>query len=604
MESDESRPGSSASNSSSSSSAESVENVENGSASSSRKSRSKSMNSNSSSASSSRDNSPESQTAISKEPHSPIVDNDGVISPTNDFENVAHRSRSASQESNQSISSNSSDGNDENVNETNTRRSVSRNQSISPVRRDSKSSRNSSVSSIGTNDERSKASENGNGQDGNEENMNGIKDSKQKSDAINISHDDLSDVSDLDSAVASPAISDKINDDENDDEIKTPLITDLRQKLDERKKSLEHKEIDSNRTNNNKKSPSIVDEINDIMDKKHDEDALDFEAEDGECNDEKEEKQEQKEMPQAKNDKKDSDGEIEEGEELEEGEVSDEGEKRPEETESKPVCRFYTRGQCTWGMSCRFLHPGVTDKGNYTMFDTVRPVPINHNGPFGPGPGGPGFHDFRAERPPIHHPPHGFPGGAPHQRPPPTEPVIESAWERGLRTAKEMMRKANKRKEQDIDFEDKKMNLTTSQDEFEKDNYYIRERSPEIAPTPFPNARAPIAPPPVHHPYGPYSPPARLPPGRMAPPPFEEDAYGRSMRYRELPPHRMPQYEDEMIAGKRRVRPTREVIVQRVEPAGRGDEWNDPWMRSKSPGREKRSKRRSYSSNSSYSSSR
>lgn len=52
------------------------------------------------------------------------------------------------------------------------------------------------------------------------------------------------------------------------------------------------------------------------------------------------------------------------------------------------------------------------------------------------------------------------------------------------------------------------------------------------------------------------------------------------------------------------MRPAREVIVQRVEPVGRGDEWNDPWMRSKSPVREKRTKRRSYSSNSSYSSSR
>lgn len=32
--------------------------------------------------------------------------------------------------------------------------------------------------------------------------------------------------------------------------------------------------------------------------------------------------------------------------------------------------------------------------------------------------------------------------------------------------------------------------------------------------------------------------------------PHDEDAYGRSMRYRELPPDRMPQYEDEIIAGK------------------------------------------------------
>lgn len=72
---------------------------------------------------------------------------------------------------------------------------------------------------------------------------------------------------------------------------------------------------------------------------------------------------------------------MEEGEELEDGEVTDGDEKRPEENEPKPVCRFYTRGQCTWGVSCRFLHPGVTDKGNYTMFDMVRPIPIAHQNP-------------------------------------------------------------------------------------------------------------------------------------------------------------------------------------------------------------------------------
>lgn len=113
---------------------------------------------------------------------------------------------------------------------------------------------------------------------------------------------------------------------------------------------------------------------------------------------------------------------------------------------------------------------------------------------------------------------------------------------------------------------------------------------------------------------GAYSPPpVKYPPrpiavgGGGAPPPFDEDPYGRSARYRELPPHRMPQYEDEIIGKQRRIRPAREVIVQRAEPVGRGDEWNDPWMRSKSPGRgDKRSRRdrRSYSSNSSYSSSR
>lgn len=35
---------------------------------------------------------------------------------------------------------------------------------------------------------------------------------------------------------------------------------------------------------------------------------------------------------------------------------------------------------------CRFVHPGVTDKGNYTMFEMVRPlVPVNGPPPmYGP----------------------------------------------------------------------------------------------------------------------------------------------------------------------------------------------------------------------------
>lgn len=84
MDSDESRPGSSASNSTSSS-IESNENVENGSISSSRKSRSKSVNSNSSS---SRDNSPESQNATLKRPHSPIQDSRSVSRTSNQSDEV------------------------------------------------------------------------------------------------------------------------------------------------------------------------------------------------------------------------------------------------------------------------------------------------------------------------------------------------------------------------------------------------------------------------------------------------------------------------------------------------------------------------------------
>ena len=43
-------------------------------------------------------------------------------------------------------------------------------------------------------------------------------------------------------------------------------------------------------------------------------------------------------------------GELEEGEELEDGELSDEDEAlKTERLEPKPVCRFFSKGQCTWG---------------------------------------------------------------------------------------------------------------------------------------------------------------------------------------------------------------------------------------------------------------
>lgn len=89
--------------------------------------------------------------------------------------------------------------------------------------------------------------------------------------------------------------------------------------------------------------------------------------------------------------------------------------------------------------------------GNYTMFEMIRPVIPGEYGRDDRMYGG------RLEPPPV-----------------------ESAWERGLRTAKEMLRKSLKRKEQDTDFEEKKMNLTLAQEEFDKENgYYLRPASPE-----------------------------------------------------------------------------------------------------------------------------
>lgn len=150
---------------------------------------------------------------------------------------------------------------------------------------------------------------------------------------------------------------------------------------------------------------------------------------------EKESKDKDKDKAKSKdlgemNDKEEGEEGEKEESELEEGELSDGDDARPEETEPRPVCRFYNRGQCTWGVSCRFLHPGVTDKGNYTMFDMVRPMayPPHSSAP----------HEYRPhiERPNMVRPLSNY--GAPTHAPKVEEVPTESAWERGLRHAKEV----------------------------------------------------------------------------------------------------------------------------------------------------------------------
>lgn len=278
--------------------------------------------------------------------------------------------------------------------------------------------------------------------------------SNKRNKKADMSHEDLSDISDLESSNGSPS----------------PEYTDLRQKLQKKRQNGSTNELDT----------------------KNDEDELDFEddeVKDSNTAETVSNNSNNKKAPPQQDSKDNgngsvkedgehkSDKELESGEELEDGEVTDGDEKRPEESEPKAVCRFFTRGQCTWGMSCRFLHPGTTDKGNYTMFDLVRPIPVPQAS-MGMMPA----YDYRTERPPMHHHPHIPPHFGPVSRVPPVAipPAAdnESAWERGLRTAKEMMRKANKRKEQDMDFDEKKMNLSGPPDEV--DPYYIRG-SPDVS---------------------------------------------------------------------------------------------------------------------------
>jgi nuclear protein NHN1 len=74
-----------------------------------------------------------------------------------------------------------------------------------------------------------------------------------------------------------------------------------------------------------------------------------------------------------------------------------------------------------------------------------------------------------------------------------------------------MMRKANKRKESDMDFEEKKMNLSLGQDELDREaGYYVRAASPE---------------PPVER-WPQREPPRRIPSSRVTPDRYIEETEG------------------------------------------------------------------------------
>lgn len=152
----------------------------------------------------------------------------------------------------------------------------------------------------------------------------------------------------------------------------------------------------------------------------------------------------------------------------EEGEVIEEGDSSGVSSLRKKVCRYFMYGGCTWGMSCRFLHPGHNDKGAYQML----PVPGQYPSPFPKPPAisspvpteaivqastMPPFieHDQQEEM--------AIPD-------PPLVPKKETAWERGLKLAKEIKKAAQKRKEEDADFEEKRMILGITVDDNDDEN--------------------------------------------------------------------------------------------------------------------------------------
>ncbi|KAL3858662.1 hypothetical protein ACJMK2_008924 [Sinanodonta woodiana] len=292
-----------------------------------------------------------------------------------------------------------------------------------------------------------------------------------------------------------------------------------------------------------------------------------------------------------------SDGELEDDEDCEEGEIREPGTRKPL---VKPICRFYLRGHCTWGINCRFIHPGVNDKGNYQLIERPGFNNIHGIGPRGPyGPDGPWPDSPEEIEPP----------------PPVPQPKAETAWERGLRQAKEVMKKATQRKEHEPNFEEKKFNLSLEEDReqnkenkkepirskeynYEResdDEYYdktpirqMQKRQQQVEPAWYPhegqyeNFEVRAA---VHE----YVPPPHLPPS-----PFRERE-----RYTPRPRHFSPppQYENYPRFKENRREKWRDdrlpVQPQTNSPQRiRADEWNDPWSRQKLPKspREKRSR--------------
>ncbi|CAL1535259.1 unnamed protein product [Lymnaea stagnalis] len=258
---------------------------------------------------------------------------------------------------------------------------------------------------------------------------------------------------------------------------------------------------------------------------------------------------------------------------CEEGEIKEPGSKKPF---VKPMCRFFQRGNCTWGVNCRFLHPGVNDKGNYQMIEIPGFKPTGVRARIGL----PGQWPEQPEEP-IELPP----------PPVPDIPPVETAWERGLRIAKEQRKKANERKELEPDFEEKRLNLSVDEErELNKEN----ERMPKIIPKdPYYDQQAyeedeyykiPRDPWQTghyenfevrYHRENSFSPPYRDKPLMMPPSRFSRpfsppiDKFGRDRVERREPFRVEP--------------PPPPVSHEYPSPVKRPDEWTDPWRRSKSP---------------------
>lgn len=331
-------------------------------------------------------------------------------------------------------------------------------------------------------------------------------------------------------------------------------------------------------------------------------DELDFEddVEDGEAHsddDEDDDASPKKAKAAAGDGKKEDDeeGEVNSEDDLEEGEVKEDDDEADanapeagtEQKNQKSICRFFGAGKCTWGDSCRFIHQISDQKGKVVVLEPVLMLWTctgknqqrnyaygRHQGPMMRPPPGRGGPDYYPPPPPMASPLLPLP----HPHPPP--PLLqlpnsaESSWERGVRTAKKMVAEASKRKEQEVDFDDKRLNQGVEADMRDMPPYHARHH---------------------HH--------SRSPsPRRRSPSPYYRDYHHRDLP--PPPPHHIRERMhrdswDSEYARRHRLAfesaPWNDDVPQRSPPRyerdnrgsarGGAEQFRDPWRRSKSPTR-------------------
>ncbi|CAF1318406.1 unnamed protein product, partial [Adineta steineri] len=164
----------------------------------------------------------------------------------------------------------------------------------------------------------------------------------------------------------------------------------------------------------------------------------------------------------------------------------------PLSPQAKVHCRFFLQGRCHWGPNCKYIHPNndsIKNLNNAPVVDGISSLNNDISPPSSasistPQPTNNSWISPQATAvAPTFFPNPVLRGQAPPSGMPLVPPSgTESAWERGLRSAKTLREQSMRRKQQDKDFNDKKFNLTIRDalDEREADDNLLNIDRPSL----------------------------------------------------------------------------------------------------------------------------